>query len=204
MPKISHWLSPSAIASFALTALVSAYAASRLGPAGWMLWFAVLAPLVVWFVAARQAQTAAEARNNAADARNKAAEAQKIANETLGIVKHLADLAGVNANQPPEILAEAIADQDIANRNAVINQLTQVYVLMHGDVSQGIIEGSEPPPLEWLNKGTREIGHELARADHKRRRARELHALAKCSHRVSTFGEIEPPSVCSRERLFGG
>ena len=151
MPKISHWLSPSALASFALTGLVSAFAASRLGPAGWMFWFAVLAPLVVWFVAARQAQNAAEARNHAAEARN-------IANETLAIVKHLAELAGVNANQPPEILAEAIADQDIANRNAVINQLTQVYVLMHGDVSQGIIEGSEPPPLEWLNEGLERLG----------------------------------------------
>jgi hypothetical protein len=144
MPKLSHLLSLSALVSLALTGVASAYAASRPGPAGWMFWFVVLAPLLAWFVAARQAQNAAEART--------------IANETRVIVEHLAEVTGVNANQPPETLAANIADQDTANRDAVINQLTQVYVLMHGDVSQGIIEGSEPPPLEWLNEGLEKLG----------------------------------------------
>ena len=117
---------------------------SRSDPGGWMFWLALLAPWLVWFVAARQVAIAADARSAASDAR--------------AIVKHLAELTGVNPNQPPEILAEAIADQDTANRSAVINQLTQVYVLMHRDASQRIIEGSEPPPLEWLNEGLEKLG----------------------------------------------
>ena len=144
MPKTSHWLAPLALISFALTALLSVYAALRPGAPVWLLLFAVLAPLSAWFVAARQAQSAAEAR--------------QIANQAAAVVKRLAESAGVNANRPSEALAEAIADQDAANRNAVINQLTQVYVLMHDDVSQSIIEGSEPAPLEWLNEGLEKLG----------------------------------------------
>lgn len=144
MPKTAHWLSLPAIACLALSALASAYTLSRPDPGGWLFWLALAAPLLVWFVAARQVQDAVEARNAASDA--------------LSIVKHIAEVAGVNANQPPEILVEAIADQDTANRNAVINQLTQVYVLMHREASQRIIEGSEPPPLEWLNEGLEKLG----------------------------------------------
>ena len=109
-----------------------------------MFWLALVAPLLVWFVAARLVRNAVEA--------------QDAASEALSIVKHLAELTGVDSNQPQEVLAEAIADQDAANRNAVINQLTQVYVLMHRGVSQRVIEGSEPPPLEWLNEGLEKLG----------------------------------------------
>lgn len=144
MPNISHWLSPSALVSFLLTGVLSGYAALQPGAPAWLFAVAAFAPLLVWFVVARQARVAADARS--------------LATESVASMKRLAELTGVIANRPPHVLTQAIAERDAENRNAIINQLTQVYVLMHRDVSQDVIDGSEPPPLEWLNDGLDKLG----------------------------------------------
>ncbi len=144
MPNASHWLSASALVVFVLTAVLSVFAALQPGLSGLQLAIIIFAPILIWFVAARQAGITSDAR--------------RVAAESLASVQHLAELSSVNTDQPPRVLGQAIAEQDTANRNALINQLTQVYVLMHRDVSQSIVEGSEPPPVDWLNERLEKLG----------------------------------------------
>lgn len=63
--------------------------------------------------------------------------------------RKLGELRQVAESPPPVIEAHGDGTDDYS---AVIRGLVQIYVLAEGNVSPGILAGTELPPKEWMNE----------------------------------------------------